>query len=50
DGEAIVLPSRPATSLALVVNELLQNALEHAFVNRARGKVVISLTHNPREF
>ena len=50
EGEAIVLPSRAATSLALVVNELLQNALEHAFVNRARGKVVITLTHNPREF
>ncbi len=50
DGEAIVLPSRPATSLALVVNELLQNALEHAFVNRAHGKVIITLTHNPREY
>ncbi len=50
EGEAIVLPSRAATSLALVVNELLQNALEHAFVNRTCGKVVITLTHNPREF
>src|SRR6185436_350099 len=34
EGEPVVLPSRPATALALVVNELLQNALEHAFVGR----------------
>src|SRR5687767_7973921 len=34
EGEGIVLPSRAATSLALVINELLQNALEHAFVGR----------------
>jgi signal transduction protein with GAF and PtsI domain len=48
DGEAVALPSRPATSLALVVNELLQNALEHAFVGRQRGGVTITLTHTDR--
>ena len=38
EGEAVVLPSRAATALALVVNELLQNALEHAFVGRSQGE------------
>jgi len=50
EGEPIVLASRPATSLALVVNELLQNALEHAFVGRAAGAVRITLGRGPREY
>jgi two-component sensor histidine kinase len=29
-GEPVLLPSRGATALTLVVNELVQNALEHA--------------------
>ena len=49
-GEAIVLPSKPATSLALVINELLQNALEHAFVGQAQGMVTISLSRSPHHF
>ena len=48
EGEALVLASRPATSLALVVNELLQNALEHAFVGRPGGAVRIRLGHGPQ--
>jgi GAF domain-containing protein len=47
EGDALLLPSRPATSLALVVNELLQNALEHAFAGRKEGRVRILLTHTP---
>ncbi|MCC7359547.1 MAG: GAF domain-containing protein [Anaerolineales bacterium] len=43
DGEPVILPSRAATSLALVINELLQNALEHAFVGRSAGRVSITL-------
>jgi two-component sensor histidine kinase len=49
-GEAIVLPSKPATSLALVINELLQNALEHAFVEQEQGTVTISLGRGPQHF
>jgi two-component sensor histidine kinase len=49
-GEAIVLPSKPATSLALVINELLQNALEHAFIDQARGTVTISLSRSSQHF
>ena len=47
EGEAILLPSRPATSLALVINELLQNALEHAFTGRSEGHVRILLGRTP---
>jgi len=50
EGEAVVLPSRAATSLALVVNELLQNALEHAFPGRAEGRVDIRLGRSPQEY
>jgi len=46
-GDSVTLPSRPATSLALVVNELLQNALEHAFIGRNTGRVTITLAPTP---
>lgn len=42
-GDALRLSSRAATTLALCVNELLQNAIEHAFVGRDKGEVTISL-------
>jgi two-component system, sensor histidine kinase PdtaS len=47
EGDSLMLPSRPATSLALAVNELLQNALEHAFAGRDKGSVRILLAHTP---
>lgn len=37
----ILLPSEQATALALVLNELLQNALEHGFKNRVQGKLEV---------
>jgi len=48
-GESFSLPSRAATALALVVNELLQNALEHAFHGARSGRVEISLGRSPEE-
>jgi signal transduction protein with GAF and PtsI domain len=48
-GESLPLPSRAATALTLVVNELVQNALEHAFVDRRVGRVEISLGRSPDE-
>lgn len=50
EGEPIVLPSRAATSLALVIHELLQNALEHAFVGRNAGTITIRLGHGQQEY
>ncbi len=44
EGDDFSLPSQQATSLALVVNELLQNAMEHAFPGRSTGRVVITLS------
>ncbi len=49
EGESLMLPSRPATSLALVINELLQNALEHAFEGRSQGSVRILMTQTPED-
>jgi two-component sensor histidine kinase len=48
EGESVTLPSRAATVLALAVNELLQNALEHAFAGRQRGAIVVTLTHTAK--
>ncbi len=42
-GDALRLSSRAATALALCVNELVQNAIEHAFVGRKRGRIWIEL-------
>jgi len=38
------LPSQQAASLALVLNELLQNALEHGFENRKKGILTATIT------
>lgn len=40
-GEDVYLTSQQATSLALAVNELLQNAFEHAFLGRTTGRIEI---------
>lgn len=45
-GQPIELPSETATTLALVVNELIQNAVLHAFAERERGEIAIELGHN----
>lgn len=39
-GPNVFLTARQATSLALVINELLQNALEHGFDQRERGGTI----------
>jgi signal transduction protein with GAF and PtsI domain/anti-sigma regulatory factor (Ser/Thr protein kinase) len=49
-GQTLQLPSRPATALALVVNELVQNALEHGLIAQKQGQIDISLGHSPEEF
>ncbi len=43
-GPSIYLSSQQATACALVINELLQNALEHGFESRSKGKIGIELT------
>lgn len=43
-GENVELPAQRATGLALVANELMQNALEHALTGRSDGKITLRLT------
>lgn len=42
-GEVFFLDCDRATTLALVINELVQNALEHAFINRDKGMINITI-------
>ncbi len=49
-GDEITLPSRSATALTLAVNELVQNALKHAFVGREEGQINITLRQHPPGF
>jgi len=43
EGPDIRLSSRAATALALCVNELVQNSMEHAFVGRQSGQIYVRL-------
>jgi two-component sensor histidine kinase len=40
-GPSVMIPSREATSLALVVNELIQNAARHGYKGQSEGKLSI---------
>ena len=44
EGDDLQLPSQFATNLALITNELLQNALQHSLAHQNRGEVHILLT------
>ena len=43
---SFLLPAQQATSCALIINELLQNAVEHGFADRDEGTVSIRLCEN----
>ncbi len=43
-GPNIYLPTQPATVCALVINELLQNALEHGYDRQHGGTVTVNLS------
>jgi two-component system, sensor histidine kinase PdtaS len=45
-GPNIYLPARQATSCALVLNELMQNALEHGYDARAQGGTITLTFHD----
>ncbi len=49
-GLHLFLPARPATALALAVNELLQNALEHAFIGREQGTISVTVGRSGDRF
>ncbi|MBC7249022.1 MAG: sensor histidine kinase [Anaerolineae bacterium] len=43
EGPSIYLPAQQATACALVINELLQNAVEHGYARLPGGKITIRL-------
>ena len=43
-GDDVSVPSSRATSVALILNELVQNAVEHGFQNRERGMLEVRIT------
>jgi len=44
-GDDVSLPSSKATSLALILNELVQNAVEHGFRDREEGSLEVRIHH-----
>jgi two-component sensor histidine kinase len=42
--DKVLLPSQEATNIALTLNELLQNAIEHGFANRKEGTLKVSFS------
>ena len=42
-GSTVILPSEQATSLALAINELIQNSLEHGFIGLREGVIGIDI-------
>lgn len=50
NGEKMVLPSDQAISLALAINELIQNSIEHGFVGRREGVIGVDIITRPHAF
>ena len=50
NGETVILPSEQASSLALVINELIQNAIEHGFVGRKEGLIGVDIATTPENY
>jgi two-component system, sensor histidine kinase PdtaS len=46
EGKSFSLPAQQATSCALALNELLQNAVEHGFEGRDEGSIDVRLSEN----
>lgn len=44
-GPTIILPSKQASNLALIVNELILNSIEHAFEGRQSGLIGLDIRH-----
>ncbi|MGX1790445.1 sensor histidine kinase [Bosea sp. NPDC055332] len=47
--DAIRLPGRDAVSFVVVINELVTNAIKHAFPDHAPGRITIRLARTPEE-
>lgn len=49
EGPKFLIPSNTAVSIALVINELIQNCVKHAFRGRKEGKIYVSFQQNGHE-
>ncbi|WP_196592696.1 sensor histidine kinase [Pectinatus sottacetonis] len=49
-GGTVILPSQQASNLALIVNELILNSLEHAFVNKDEGLIGLNIIHTEADY
>lgn len=50
NGQTVILPSEQASSLALVINELIQNSIEHGFVGRKEGLIGVDIATTPESY
>lgn len=50
NGTDLVLASKFATNLALITNELLQNALEHSLTHQENGEILVNLSLTQTHF
>jgi len=50
NGQKMVLPSDKAISLALAINELIQNSIEHGFVGRSEGVIGVDISSSKDAF
>lgn len=48
-GEDVFVSSKTSGYLAIIVNELIQNCMKHAFTGRDTGRIEISVSGNDRE-
>ena len=49
-GDNIILPSKQASSLALIINELILNSIEHGFADKNEGLIGLNITQNSVEY
>jgi len=48
EGPELYLPAQQATACALIINELLQNAVEHGLRDRAEGTIIVRMAQDAR--
>jgi two-component sensor histidine kinase len=49
EGDDVLLPLQQATAVALILNELIQNAIEHGFKERESGAIEVQVQHTNGE-
>lgn len=50
NGKDIILPSERAVSVALVINELVSNSVEHGFKGRSEGSITVDILEREKDY